>query len=236
MGTFDVIIMLAGGLLIIAGLVLFVSGKRETGKNDVEAFGIKVDVSNPSILLIALGVILLLVPRLLPDNSSDSSVNTTGEQTLGNNAHPGTVIRNQTVHSQAAEATAAEKPTPPSLPAPAAILLPSGHYELISYQENGIFANGIEGVMAMQPSGNNAVNWTAQLGGYNDFGQMMVYQYAGYIQKRGGNWVMMITGSTEPTYINQGETPLQLSLTEDEMTMQYQYLGSLITLAWEKTD
>ena len=64
----------------------------------------------------------------------------------------------------------------------------------------------------------------------------MVYQYAGYIQKRGGNWVMMITGSTEPTYINQGETPLQLSLTEDEMTMQYQYLGSLITLAWEKTD
>jgi len=56
MAIFDIIIMLAGGFLIIAGLVMFVSGKRETGKNNVEAFGIKVDVSNPSILLIALGV------------------------------------------------------------------------------------------------------------------------------------------------------------------------------------
>ena len=66
METFDLVVMGVGGLLITAGCVLFVTGKVAGSDNQIKAFGIKMDVNNPSLLLLAAGIGLLLVPRLLP--------------------------------------------------------------------------------------------------------------------------------------------------------------------------
>ena len=67
MEVFDYVSMAVGSLLIVIGLFLFISGKKDSAKsNQVEGFGIKLNVSNPSIILIVLGIGLLLVPRLLP--------------------------------------------------------------------------------------------------------------------------------------------------------------------------
>ncbi|WP_448554416.1 hypothetical protein [Thalassotalea montiporae] len=71
MDFFDNIVMLVGCLLIVVGVVMFAIGKKESAnQNNVEGFGIKVNVSNPSIILIVLGIGLLLVPRLLPSDAS----------------------------------------------------------------------------------------------------------------------------------------------------------------------
>ncbi len=59
-----------GTLLVVTGVVLVLIGRRreasEAGQNRFDAFGIKIDVSNPSILLVMFGVVLLLAPRVLP--------------------------------------------------------------------------------------------------------------------------------------------------------------------------
>ncbi len=68
--SFDTVLTIIGVVLIGFGLYVFLAGKghREgTPSNKVEGFGIKVDVANPSILLIILGVGLVLVPRFFPD-------------------------------------------------------------------------------------------------------------------------------------------------------------------------
>ncbi|GGD64678.1 hypothetical protein [Lacimicrobium alkaliphilum] len=56
MDTFDLILLTTGVLLILVGLGLFIFGNRDGNKNYLEGFGIKLDVSNPSIILIVAGV------------------------------------------------------------------------------------------------------------------------------------------------------------------------------------
>lgn len=250
MGIFDIVVMLVGGLLIVCGLVLFVSGKRESGKNNVEAFGIKVDVSNPSILLIAFGVILLLVPRLLP-----ASKHTKPLAAVDNEIEEQLVSRedrfkkpfdenpqlDEPIEPERAQAPSLGPETVPSLDAeqasmPTSGVLPTGTFELTSYQANGVYAPAVEGAMVMQALDNTSFGWTTQLGGFDDFGQMVVYQYTGYIQNRSGGWIMMITASSDPGYLNQGEFPVRLNYSEDELTMHYQYMGAPMVLAWEKID
>jgi len=51
MSIVDIVFMFFGALLIFAGLYLFVSGKKDTSSNHVEGVGIKLNVSNPSIIL-----------------------------------------------------------------------------------------------------------------------------------------------------------------------------------------
>jgi hypothetical protein len=69
---FDLLLNVLGLVLIAIGLYVFITGtarpkEGESRSNKFEAFGIKIDVSNPSILLIILGVVLVLVPRFVPD-------------------------------------------------------------------------------------------------------------------------------------------------------------------------
>ncbi|MGD2064276.1 MAG: hypothetical protein PVF51_11935, partial [Nitrospirota bacterium] len=61
MELFDLVVMIVGGLLIAGGCMLFVTGKVAGSNNKIEAFGIKMDVSNPSLILLAAGIGLLLV-------------------------------------------------------------------------------------------------------------------------------------------------------------------------------
>jgi uncharacterized protein YjeT (DUF2065 family) len=64
---FDILLMLAGLVLVIAGLVMFIRSKTASAASSVEAFGIKINVTHPSLILVLAGVGLMLAPRLLPD-------------------------------------------------------------------------------------------------------------------------------------------------------------------------
>lgn len=77
---FDDVFTPLGLGLIAFGLYLVVSNRArarsaEGSSNKVEAFGIKIDVSNPSVLLILLGVGLVLVPKFAPDVDPSLAVN-----------------------------------------------------------------------------------------------------------------------------------------------------------------
>ncbi len=64
---FDTILMTAGVVLVITGLVMFIRSKTSTQASSVEAFGIKLNVTHPSLILVLAGVGLMLAPRLLPE-------------------------------------------------------------------------------------------------------------------------------------------------------------------------
>ncbi|RDH83604.1 MAG: hypothetical protein DIZ78_13900 [endosymbiont of Escarpia spicata] len=72
----DTLLFWAGLGLLIIGLFIFVTGKsasedEKSQSNRFEAFGIKIDVNNPSLILIILGVVMMLAPRILPQQTAD---------------------------------------------------------------------------------------------------------------------------------------------------------------------
>lgn len=62
----DTLLVIAGLVLVVAGLVMFIYSKTSTQASSVEAFGIKLNVTHPSLILVLAGVGLMLAPRLLP--------------------------------------------------------------------------------------------------------------------------------------------------------------------------
>lgn len=64
---FDTLLVLAGLVLVATGLVMFIRSKTSTQASSVEAFGIKLNVTHPSLILVLAGVGLMLAPRLLPE-------------------------------------------------------------------------------------------------------------------------------------------------------------------------
>jgi len=71
--SFDAVITILGVVLIAFGLYNFLTGKgrrEDAPSNKLEGFGVSIDVANPSVLLIILGVGLVLVPRFFPDAQS----------------------------------------------------------------------------------------------------------------------------------------------------------------------
>jgi hypothetical protein len=68
---FDTVLVLAGVLLVVTGVVMFIRSKTASAASSVEAFGIKLNVTHPSLILVLAGVGLMLAPRLLPDQNGD---------------------------------------------------------------------------------------------------------------------------------------------------------------------
>ena len=66
----DMLLTIVGIALIVIGVGVFLLGKSKAASGDrsniFEAFGIKLDVANPSVLLIMFGVVLMLAPRFVP--------------------------------------------------------------------------------------------------------------------------------------------------------------------------
>ena len=63
----DTLLVVAGLVLVATGLVMFIRSKSSTQASSVEAFGIKLNVTHPSLILVLAGVGLMLAPRLLPE-------------------------------------------------------------------------------------------------------------------------------------------------------------------------
>lgn len=62
----DTLLVIAGLILVATGLVMFIYSKTSSQASSVEAFGIKLNVTHPSLILVLAGVGLMLAPRLLP--------------------------------------------------------------------------------------------------------------------------------------------------------------------------
>ncbi len=69
--SLDTLLFWCGLALLCVGLFVFLTGKKASDEskkesNRFEAFGIKIDVNNPSLILIMLGVVMMLSPKFIP--------------------------------------------------------------------------------------------------------------------------------------------------------------------------
>jgi uncharacterized protein YjeT (DUF2065 family) len=103
----DTLLVVAGLVLVATGLVMFVRSKTSTQASLVEAFGIKLNVTHPSLILVLAGVGLMLAPRLLPEPAGRSATELVAATDEPHAAEPRLSV------------TPAAAPAGPSAPAPA---------------------------------------------------------------------------------------------------------------------
>jgi uncharacterized protein YjeT (DUF2065 family) len=100
----DTLLVLAGLVLVATGLVMFIYSKTSTQASSVEAFGIKLNVTHPSLILVLAGVGLMLAPRLLPglpDKADDK---------------PAPAVVAEAPQPEAAESAMGTRPDPTAVP------------------------------------------------------------------------------------------------------------------------
>lgn len=239
MDAFDYLIMTVGGALIVVGLYLYISGKKDGGStNNLEGFGIKLNVSNPSILLIMVGVLLLLVPRFFPKASSPIKT----IPTVKNTTEPKIIEElsyqeqerdtGETKEVPALEPSTKQRQTPPIQRA----FLPSGVWQLSSYSENGIdLSANIMGTMNFISQSAQSVNWSSSFVSTDIWGNMYNYNYQGITSSNGNTYTLSITASNESSFIRQAPVPLELTLEDGGILhMRYVYLGNEILLHWQR--
>ena len=231
--VFDYIIMAVGSLLILIGLFLFISGKKESAKsNQLEGFGIKLNISNPSIILIVFGIGLLLVPRLLPKNYV--------EPTPKPNPTPidGPFIESEKkaeLENNGSLVEPGKKPEVIPVPRPLpSIFLPVGTWQLSGYELDGVDISG-NSQASIYFEGQSSTNtaWAANFMFVDDWGNISNYQYQGIISGNGSAYNIAITTSSDPNFFAQGATPLDLTLENGGVLhMGYMFNGTDILLHW----
>ena len=232
MDIFDYVIMTVGGVLTVIGLILFVAGKKEGGSNNnVEGFGIKLNVSNPSIILIVFGVGLLLVPRLLPNHRSEKAID------------PGrTYVQPKQVVDvfdpiEDPEQVDEDYILPAPTPVPVNIFFPAGMWHLTSYSEAGQdLSNNINGTINFTRQSAQNISWVSTFNVNDNWGNFVAnYQYQGSISSDGVSYTMQAISSNDPNFIRQGAIPLEL-LAENGgvLHMRYLYQGAELILHWRQ--
>ena len=257
MEFFDNIVMLVGVLLIVVGLVMFAIGKKESAnQNNVEGFGIKVNVSNPSIILVVLGIGLLLVPRLLPSNGSSGvnkvepavglpapqkltdaieshspDSNSAGE--VLNDSELGEALTREAERKQPQfvdSVAEVAKPAQPNME----VYFPSGLWELDDYSENGMdLSSNVNGSIRFSRRNSREYDWLTDFVIIDGWGNMARYQYQGAISYQNGGYYIAILTSTDPSFTGQQTVPLELRLEDGErLHMRYRINNMDILIHW----
>lgn len=221
MSPFDMVVMVSGALLMIVGVWLFARRKVE-GANHIEALGIKMDVSHPALVLVVLGFLLLLVPRLLPEPAKIDSVKLPPAQTDTRQAAAPAVLQ-----SVSAPLPAVVEPVEP------AALNPMGDYHLVSYLENNIVYATV-GEMHVVALDKARYQWRSAFQALNTYGQLVKLSYQGEMRHEGNNWFFRVTNSNNPTWFNQGEVPMMIRSENQQLGMRYGYNGADIVVIWQR--
>lgn len=253
MDIFDNIVVLVGCVLIVIGLVLFIIGKKEsTNSNHVEGFGIKLNVSNPSIILIVLGVGLLLAPRLLPKPELQQSIQASkqnetekNQQLLTKGLSSQAPSTQEQVESREQVKTAlpppneqaAQQAVKPLQAVSPKVFFPSGLWQLTDYQENGInLSANVSASLMFTKQSSVLYLWSSEFDFVDNWGNLLRYQYQGTTFFSGGAYYISFLSSTDPNFVGQNKIPLELKLENGgQLHMKYFFNNSEILLHWQQS-
>ncbi|EGV51954.1 hypothetical protein [endosymbiont of Riftia pachyptila] len=130
--SLDSVLFWSGLGLLLVGLFVFLTGKstadgKKKNNNRFEAFGIKVDVNNPSLVLIILGGVMMLAPIMMQQERAETTqysppplepVSQT-EQALAEAPPPPTIAAPPQQTAPQARQKTTDKISPPAEPKPA---------------------------------------------------------------------------------------------------------------------
>lgn len=232
MESFDYIIIGLGIALIAIGLFLFISGKRDSQHgNQVEGFGIKLNVSNPSIILIVFGIGLVLFPRLMPNNvpikPGEILPVWEGDSVPADYSDDLNPDNNIDKPSPGKEADFDSQP-----PAPSNIFFPQGLWYLTQYQENGVDLTGnVQGSIRFNQRNSNSQDWYIEMMAIDGWGNVMNYNYTGVINALPGGYNIDTQNSNDPSFTRQQPSPLTMKMDNpNSLHMEYRFNGSAILI------
>ena len=234
MESFDYIIIGLGIALIVIGLFLFISGKRESEKSSqVEGFGIKLNVSNPSIILIVFGIGLVLFPRLMPNNAPSENVsNIPPVWVKDDNSGPDAedLIPNNDGQDNRRQDNVVQN----NVPSTPNVFFPQGMWYMTQYQESGIdLTNNIQGNIRFNQRNNSAQDWYAEMVAVDGWGNVLNYNYAGIINASSGGYSIETTNSNDPTFSRQQASQLTMKMDNaNSLHMEYIFNGTPIIIHW----
>jgi len=237
MSISDIVVMLIGIILIAIGLYLFVSGKKESSQNHVEGFGIKLNVSNPSVILIIVGVGLLVLPRFFPDDIDQNNKPKVVERKAPEEVEP-RPINNSPTRKISAQPLNTKPNLTPSNPNVQEANFPLGTWQLASYQENGIdylVPAQITANLSFSNHSGRTVNWHTQVWVRDDFGNENYAQFKGEIVSQNGNYFISFLQGTSEEFIQEHDVPLDIYM-EDGGLLHMEYIseGSLQIVHWRQ--
>lgn len=227
MDMLDLFIIALGVALVTVGLYLFISGKQGDGSrnSNVEGFGIKINVSNPSIILIVIGIGLILVPKFLPndkkpDNPADSNVGLPTNITNDDNT-------NQPVSGL---------PVPNNAPQQTSVYLPNGNWYLANYQENGIDVSmAVTANISFSMANSTTINWRGDFAVSDFWGNISQYYYVGVTEYRNNGYQMSITSTNDPSIGGQIQMPLIMQLDNNgQLHLEYTLGQNHIITHWHQ--
>ena len=245
--NYDIVLMAVGMFLIVTGLLLFITGRYSDNENHVEGFGIKMDVKNPSLILIIFGVFLLVAPMTLNKKEPAAQTKTEAAQTVAPEKTRKDVVNTaaETPRPGVTVQRHAEAPQPPVAsakpPAPAAASRPrpvlpalQGTYRLLTYVEDSMPIN-TAGELIIQRVSDGVFPFRASFQVPDGWGNIAVFMYEGYFVKRGGEWYLKVNTTNEPEWRDLGEVSLQLILDKNSNTLGLRYYYDAdIASVWQK--
>lgn len=216
----DIVIMIVGIFLIFVGIILFITGRYSNNENHVEGFGIKMDVKNPSLILIIFGVFLLTLPMLNEKEQKSSS-------------EAKTEVEKPTQPTEQKETT---KKVEQKQNLQATVLSPIvGDYNLFAYVEDGTPYYNITGELSIEAPKNEKYDFYAEFFILNEWNNTTSVSYAGYFIKRSNRWYIKINASSDPEWHDLGEVATELLYdgSANSLGLKY-YYDANVALVWSK--
>jgi len=219
----DIIVMIVGIFLIVVGIVLFITGRYSNNENHVEGFGIKMDVKNPSLILIVFGVFLLTLPIMNgKEQKSPSGTKPEVEKTTTQTEQKEITKKVEVKQKQNLQAT----PLSPIV----------GEYSLFAYVEDGIPYYNVTGELSIEAPKNEKYGFYAEFVILNEWNNTTSVYYAGYFVKKANKWYIKINTSNDPEWHDLGEVATELLYDNraNSLGLKYYYDANVASV-WNKT-
>jgi len=218
----DIVIMIVGIFLIVVGIVLFITGRYSNNDSHVEGFGIKMDVKNPSLILIVFGVFLLTLPIMnVKDQKSSSEKQPEVENIIQPTQQKKIIPKVEVEQKQNLQATALSPIV--------------GSYSLFAYVEDGIPYYNLTGELSIEVPKNEKYGFYAEFFILNEWNNTTSVSYTGYFVKRSNRWYLKINASSDPEWHDLGEVATELLYDEsaNSLGLKYYYDANVASV-WSK--
>ena len=221
----EIVIMIVGIFLIIIGIVIFITGRYSNNENHVEGFGIKMDVKNPSLILIVFGVFLLIFPMM---NPKKKEVPLSQAKTEVEHVEKPTTKIKEEINS------VAQSVSKPKVKANIISFSIKGEYSLSAYTEDNIPYN-ITGQLQIEAVQHQKYSYSVQYQVRDQWNNNISITFAGYFIKRGNQWYLKVNASNDPEWRDIGEVPTQLVYDNSShmLGLQY-YYDAQVASVWNK--
>lgn len=231
----EIVIMIVGIFLIVVGIVIFITGRYSDNENHVEGFGIKMDVKNPSLILIVFGIFLLVFPMMNNIKEKDTSTQSKAQETLSTESKHEDAPKPKTIVEKEIKQLS-KQVTKPEIKSKLSSFSIEGDYSLSAYVQDTI-PYYITGQLHIESAEHDQYHYpfSVDYQSVDQWNNNIFMTYSGYFIKRDNQWYLKVTTSNNPQWRDLGEVPTQLIYDKPSQMLGLEYYyDAQVASVWSK--